>query len=554
MTTTQTGGRVRRLWLGLLAAAMTCTVQAKADSRLQAQQYMEILGQIMTILEGHYVDSIDWAKAMDAGINAMLYELDPYTEFYSEEDQESWRTMTTGEYGGIGAVIQQHGDTVVIANPYVGMPAAAAGLRPGDQILRIDGVDMTGKTTADVSEKLRGEPGTTFVLTYRRPYTAEGPQELTIERRKVTTPAVPYHALLNDTTAYIQLDQFTDRAAQELQDALRALRQSAAAARPGQSLTGLVIDLRGNPGGLLEEAVKILGMFVDKGSIVVETKAKLMQWNATYRTAVQPIEPDLRIVVLQNRGSASAAEIVSGALQDMDRAVVMGERSFGKGLVQSSRTLPYNTVVKFTSAKYYIPSGRCIQAIDYTHRNEDGSVGRIPDSLTHVFHTAAGRPVRDGGGIMPDLDLAPQVMSNVLFMAVSRNVVFDYATRYRQEHDTIPSPADFHLTDAEYADFCRQLRANVTDSVTRRFQVFDLDGDLDSLRSEVACGIEQAICLRYYHQRGQTEKMLSGDSLVHRAAALLADPQRYAALLSPPAAQEQKRTPGAKGKAGQKAK
>ena len=535
MMTTQTGGKMGRLLrIGLLAATLTCTAQAKADSHLQAQQYMEILGQIITMLEGHYVDSIDWAKAMDAGINGMLYELDPYTEFYSEEDQESWRTMTTGEYGGIGAVIQQHGDTVVISNPYVGMPAAEAGLRPGDQILKIDGQDMTGKTTSDVSERLRGEPGTSFVLTYRRPYAAEGPQELTITRRKVATPAVAYYGMLNDTTAYIQLDQFTDKAAKEVQDALRALRGDGMATAKHR-LAGLVLDLRGNPGGLLDEAVKIVGMFVPKGSTVVETKAKLAQWNSTYRTNSQPIEPELRVAVLQNRGSASAAEIVAGALQDMDRAVVMGERSFGKGLVQSSRTLPYNSVIKFTSAKYYIPSGRCIQAIDYAHRNEDGSVGRIPDSLTHVFHTAAGREVRDGGGIKPDVELAPQTMSNVLFMAVSRNVIFDYATRYRQQHDAAPaSLADLHLADEDYADFCRQLRANVTDSVMRRYQVLDLDRDLDSLKAEVVGGIEQALALRYYHQHGQIEKMLEGDTLVHRAAALLADPKRYAALLSAP--------------------
>lgn len=535
--TTKTGGAGRWLRTGLLAATLTCTAQARADSHFQAQQYMEILGQIITMLEGHYVDSIDWSKAMDAGINAMLYELDPYTEFYSEADQESWRTMTTGEYGGIGAVIQQHGDTVVIANPYEGMPAAEAGLRPGDQILRIDGQDMTGKTTGEVSERLRGEPGTSFVLTYRRPYAAQGPQELTVTRRKVSTPAVAYAGLLNDTTAYIQLDQFTDKAAKEVQDALRALRGDGAT-QPQRHLTGLVFDLRGNPGGLLDEAVKIVGMFVPKGSTVVETKAKLAQWNATYRTNTQPIEPDLRIAVLINRGSASAAEIVSGALQDMDRAVVMGERSFGKGLVQSSRSLPYNSVIKFTSAKYYIPSGRCIQAIDYAHRNEDGSVGRIPDSLTHVFRTAAGREVRDGGGIKPDVELAPQTMPNALFMAMNRNVIFDYATRYRQEHDTVPAGADLRLSDDDYADFCRQLRANATDSVMRRYQVTDLDRDLDTFKTVIRNGIEQAIALRYYHQHGQIAKMLEQDDLVRDAAALLADPKRYATLLRGPEPQE----------------
>ncbi|MDO4497780.1 MAG: S41 family peptidase, partial [Bacteroidales bacterium] len=348
--------------------------KSKSDAHLDAQQYLEILGASMQTLQQNFVDSIDWGRVLRAGIDAMMMELDPYTQFYSEDDQQEFKQMTTGEYAGIGSIIQQRGDTVVISEPYEHMPAAEAGLKIGDRILAIDGENMVKKTTSEVSDKLRGQPNTTFKLKVLRPY--EGEKEFDITRRQIVLDAMTYYGWLNDSIAYIQLSQFTDKATIGTQTALLALREDSL-----HNLKGLVLDLRNNPGGLLDEAVKIVGMFVPHGSMVVETRGRQSDRNSTYRTNTHPIEPELPIVCIVNRSSASASEILSGALQDLDRAVVLGERSFGKGLVQTSRPLPYNTIVKFTSAKYYIPSGRCVQAIDYQARrmarweqNQDESV------------------------------------------------------------------------------------------------------------------------------------------------------------------------------------
>lgn len=500
----------------------------KRDLHLDVQQYMEILGSAITTLQGHYVDTIDWNRVLTAGIDAMLGELDPYCEFYSEEDQADFKTMTTGEYGGIGALIQQHGDTVVIANPYEGRPALEAGVMVGDAILAIDGESMIKKTTAQVSDKLRGQAGTTFTLKLLRPFESEA-REVKITRRKIVLDAVPYYGWVNDSVAYISLDQFTDKAAQDVQTALMTLRNDA----NGHSLKGLVFDLRGNGGGLLEEAVKIVGMFVPKGSPVVETKAKRPEWNSSYRTNTNPIEPTLPLVCLVDRSSASASEILSGALQDLDRAVIMGERSFGKGLVQSTRPLKYNTLMKYTSAKYYIPSGRCIQALNY---GVDGQVAQIPDSLTHAFTTANGREVRDGRGIKPDVELKPQVMSNLAFYLVREQDIFNYATRYRKEHATIPAVGEFKLSDEDYEVFKQQALANKKDSILTLLKVTDMAHELDSLKGEVKQSIESEIALRYYYQRGQAAQNLLFDLQAKEAAKLLADPDRMEAILDPKAA------------------
>lgn len=519
----------------ILTLCLTCSEQAMAqstsskkkvsDRHLDAQQYMEILGSAITTLQGQYVDTIDWNRVLTAGIDAMLHELDPYTEFYSEEDQDEFKTMTTGEYGGVGALIQQRGDTVFIANPYEDRPAQQAGARVGDGILAIDGESMIKKTVSDVSDKLRGQAGTTFTVRVKRPFIDE-PIDLKITRRKIVLDAVPYSGWLNDSIAYINLSQFTDKAAQDVQTALEEFKASG-------KLKGLVFDLRGNGGGLLDEAVKLVGMFVPKGSLVVETKAKRPEWNISYRTNTHPIEPDLRLVCLVDRNSASASEILSGALQDMDRAVIVGERSFGKGLVQSTRGLPFNTLIKFTSAKYYIPSGRCIQAIKYS---PDGQAVQIADSLTNVFHTANGREVRDGRGIKPDVELKTKIMSNLAYFLDREYITADYATRYRHEHETIPAVADFHLSDAEYADFCEQALKHKNDSVlTKLLKVTDMAHELDSLKDEIREDIESEIALRYYYQRGQNERLVMGDKNISAAAELLGDVARYEAILKPAA-------------------
>ena len=534
---------MKSFWKGVgrlilcIALSMTCMTQAVAQSsnqnnqkkkvadlHLDVQQYMEILGSAITTLQGQYVDTIDWGRALAAGIDAMLADLDPYCEFYSEADQESFKTMTTGEYGGIGALIQQRGDTVMISNPYEGRPAQEAGVRVGDAILSIDGESMIKKTTSQVSEKLRGNAGTQFTLRVKRPFVEE-PMEFKITRRKIVLDAVPYYGWINDSIGYIFLSSFTDKAAQEVQDALLTLRQQQDETR---QLKGLVFDLRENGGGLLEEAVKIVGMFVPKGSPVVETKAKRPEWNSSYRTNTVPIEPNLPLVCLINRNSASASEILSGALQDLDRAVIMGERSFGKGLVQSTRQLPYNTLCKFTTAKYYIPSGRCIQAIDY----KMGEAEQIPDSLTHAFKTANGREVRDGRGIKPDIEQKPQQMSNLAFYLDREYLTYDFATRYRHEHETLPAIGEFHLSDSEYADFCQRALATKKDSILTVLRVFDMKHDLDSLSEEIRHDIENEIVLRYYYQRGQSQQSLQYDQLVNNAAQVVADTDRCRAILN----------------------
>lgn len=491
--------------------------KSKADPRLDAQQYLEIMGAAINSLQRHYVDSIDWSKVMTAGLDAMLGSLDPYTEFYREEDTEEFKTMTTGEYAGIGAVIQQNGDTVIVSNPQEGRPAQVAGLRAGDAILKVNGEDMIKKTVSQVSEKLRGQANTDIEVEVLRPYESE-PRTFKFKRNKILTDVVPYHGWLNDSIGFITLNQFTDKAAQDVQTALMDLKGA----------KGIVFDLRENPGGLLEEAVKIVSLFVPKGTTVVSTKAKLGEWESTTRTSTQPVDTLVKIAVLIDRNSASASEIVSGALQDMDRAVIMGERSFGKGLVQSTRPLPYNTIMKFTSAKYYTPSGRCVQAIDYAHRNEDGSVGRIPDSLTHVFKTAIGREVRDGGGIKPDIEKAPETVSNLEYMLVVENLIFKYATKFRHFNDEQRA-----FTDEDYEDFKKFVTTNVRDTIVKALKL-DLQHDLDSLRKYVQIRIDSEIALRYGYQKAQFKVTIEKDPLVLDAVSLLAEDEKYRKILSAP--------------------
>lgn len=526
-------------------AQSAATEKKTTDLRLDAQQYMEIMGSAIRTLQTHYVDSVDWTRVLTAGIDAMLQELDPYTEFYNEDDQQEFKTMTTGEYAGIGAIIMQMGDTVCISEPYDGMPASEVGLRIGDRIISIDGESMIGKTTAYVSEHLRGQPNTSFELKVLRPGESE-PQVKTVRRRKILMDVVPYYGWLNDSIGYLSLNNFTDKAALEVQNAIVAMRAqegeytNAEGNKAQRSLKGLVFDLRSNPGGLVDEAVKIVSMFVPKGSMVVETKAKIADWNSSYRTSTPPIEPELRLAMLVNRSSASASEILSGALQDMDRAVVMGERSYGKGLVQVSRPLPYNTLIKFTSAKYYIPSGRCIQAIDYQAKRiarweagqDTPDLGRIPDSLTNVFHTACGREVRDGGGIKPDVELKPQTISNLTYYLQRENRIFHFANYLRNHNEVQPA-----ISDSLYAQFCDEVKATRRDTILGLMKI-DLEHDLDSLKEEIVDQIDQELTLRYSFRRGLIAASLSKDELVTEAVAMLGDDKRYRSILSAPVKEE----------------
>ena len=504
--------------------AQTSEKKQKTDTRLDAQQYLEIMGAAINTLQRHFVDSIDWAKVMTASIDAMLGSLDPYTEFYTEEDTEDFKTMTTGEYAGIGAVIQQNGDTVIVSDPQEGRPAQMAGLRAGDAILKVNGESMIKKTTQEVSEKLRGQANTDITVEVLRPYETE-PRTFSFKRSKIVTDVVPYYGWLNDSIGYILLNQFTDKAAQDVQTALINFKE----AQDGHNLKGVVLDLRDNPGGLLEEAAKIVSLFVPKGSTVVSTRAKLTEWESTTRTSTQPLDTLVKIAVLINRNSASASEIVSGAIQDMDRGVIMGERSYGKGLVQNTRPLPYNTLMKFTSAKYYTPSGRCVQAIDYSHRNEDGSVGRIPDSLTHVFHTAIGREVRDGGGIKPDIEKPAELLSNLEYFLILENLTFKYATYFRHVNSE-----NRELIDNDYEDFKKMVEANKRDTIVKALKL-DLMHDLDSLKVPVMNRLKADIALRYGYQKAQYKVNVENDKLVRDAVELLADDKRYRSILSVPA-------------------
>ncbi len=543
--------------------------QTTGRQQFDAKQYMDLLGAALKELQIYYVDSIDYTRALRSGIDALLAELDPYTDFFDEEDQNDFKTMTTGEYGGIGSLIMQRGDTVYVSAPYEGNPAVEVGLRAGDAILSIDGERMTGRTTSEVSEKLRGQAGTTFRLEILRPTETQS-RFLDVQRRKVVLPAVPYYGLMNDSIGYIHLESFTDKAAQDVLAALTALRGS------DRPLRGLILDLRDNGGGLLEEAVKILGYFLPKGTTVVQTKARLAQWNSVYKTQSEPVDTTLRVAVLVDRGTASASEIVAGSLQDMDRAVILGERTFGKGLVQSTHSLPYNTLLKFTSAKYYIPSGRCIQAIDYRHGEEGGDV-RIPDSLTHVFRTVGGREVRDGGGIKPDVERQPQQISTLAYYLRAGNHIFDYATRYRAAHDTIAPASEFSITEADYAEFCDSLVAQkfsyarysrkklaelreaarldgYADAVQAELDTLDarlgnnLSAELRTFRPEIMSLINQEVATRYYYVRGGEAQQLLSDSLAIRAAEVLGDVREYQGLLTAP----KKETPAVKKKARKK--
>lgn len=522
--------------------AQTSEQKRKTDTRLDAQQYLEIMGAAINTLQRHFVDSIDWAKVMTASIDAMLGTLDPYTEFYTEEDTEDFKTMTTGEYAGIGAVIQQNGDTVIVSDPQEGRPAQMAGLRAGDAILKVNGESMIKKTTQEVSEKLRGQANTDITVEVLRPYETE-PRTFSFKRSKIVTDVVPYYGWLNDSIGYILLNQFTDKAAQDVQTALLSFKD----VQDGHSLKGVVLDLRDNPGGLLEEAAKIVSLFVPKGSTVVSTRAKLTEWESTTRTSTQPLDTLVKIAVLINRNSASASEIVSGAIQDMDRGVIMGERSYGKGLVQNTRPLPYNTLMKFTSAKYYTPSGRCVQAIDYSHRNEDGSVGRIPDSLTHVFHTAIGREVRDGGGIKPDIEKPAELLSNLEYFLILENLTFKYATYFRHVNSE-----NRELTDNDYEDFKKMVEANKRDTIVKALKL-DLMHDLDSLKVPVMNRLKADIALRYGYQKAQYKVNVENDKLVRDAVELLADDKRYRSILSAPATLKDNKTKKADKKKAMKA-
>ena len=535
------------LLAALLVAISVIAPAATRSKKSEISRNLDIFNALYKELQTFYVDSIDAEKSINTAIAAMLNDIDPYTEYFSAKEQDQFRTMTTGEYGGIGSVIQQTPKGVVVVEPYKGSPAQQAGLRPGDIFLQIDGDTVSSWTSDKVSEKLKGQSGSTLKLVMKRPWVEDSILNFELKRGKIQMPSVPYVGMIRPGIGYVGLTTFSEKSYPEVRAGVEQLIKDGA--------KGLILDLRGNGGGIVESAVEILGMFLPKGTTVLTTRGKGVLNEKVYRTSVNPVDTKIPLAVLVDGSSASASEIVTGALQDLDRAVVIGNRSFGKGLVQSTRELPYDGLLKVTVAKYYIPSGRLIQAIDYSHRNPDGTVARIPDSLTSVFKTAGGREVRDGGGITPDIKIEYPEVNRMTFNVVRDNWAFDFANKYAAEHDTVASPETFEVTDEIYEQFknfidpakfnydkvcenaIEQLReiakveGYMNDSTSAQFDILasmlkhDLKRDLDLNRKNLSPYIAREILNRYYFNRGEVIYSLRDDEAVDSAVEILSTPR-----------------------------
>lgn len=523
------------------------------DNYFEVSKNLDIFATLFRELNIYYVDETNPGDLMKKGIDDMLESLDPYTNYIPESEIEDYRYMTTGQYGGIGALIRQQGEYVVVSEPYEGFPAQKADLRAGDRILKINDIDTKGKKTEDISKYLKGQASTTLKLLIER----EGekkPIEKVISREEIKIKSVPYSGMLKNGIGYIKLTGFTENAAEEVKTALLDLKKN-------PELKSVVLDLRGNPGGLLKEAVDIVNIFVEKGTDVVSTRGKVKDWDKIHKALNSPVDLTIPVAVIVDRGSASASEIVSGSLQDLDRGVVVGQRSYGKGLVQQTRPLSYNAQLKVTVAKYYTPSGRCIQALDYSHRNEDGSVAKVPDSLITAFKTKNGRIVYDGGGVAPDITIEAQKYSSILASLVTKNLIFDYATKYRSAHPSIISAKEFKLSDAEYDEFLTYLNGKDYDYTTKTEKTIDelkadakddknfdaISADIEALRAkiihnkkedlvkygpEIRQFLEEEIASRYYFQNGRLEASFKDDKELKESIALLNDENRYKKILT----------------------
>jgi carboxyl-terminal processing protease len=543
------------LWIFLTAFTLpvfSASVDGKRD--FEISKNFDVLHALFREIDQFYVDSVQADKALKNAIDGLMSSFDPYTNYMAETETDELKFLTTGEYGGVGSVIGPRNGKVTVLEPYEGMPAQKAGLMYGDVFLEIGGVKMTPENMSKASELLKGQPGTTVKIVLQREGVKK-PIEKTILRELVVVNQVTWHGLVGNKIGYINLSGFTGKSSQEVREALTDLRNRGA--------EKLILDLRGNGGGLLDEAVNICNLFVSKGQEIVRTRGKVHQWDRTYKTTREPVDTLMPIVVMVNSGSASSSEIVCGALQDLDRAVILGTRTYGKGLVQTTRTLPYNGLLKVTTAKYYIPSGRCIQAIDYTHRNEDGSVGRIPDSLTTEFYTRVGRKVRDGGGIQPDIESQDDRGAVITYGLMDGMYFFDYANKYRREHEKIAPVSEFHLTDADFADFLTYVKGrnftyesqskktlekfkeilaeeNYTDQVKEELAVLekklnrDLDGDFATFREEIELMLSSQIVSRYYYQSGEMQQSLKFDPSLKKAIGVLDDANLYRKTLCKP--------------------
>ena len=541
------------LTLAIIAIGIVLFLGFKDGDDFKIAKSLDIYYSLFRDVNVYYVDETDPEEMVENSINAMLEKLDPYTVYIPEKNMDEFAFMTTGQYGGIGALIRNNGEYPIVAQPYRGFPADKAGLKAGDKILEIDGKPTNEFELTEVSDRLKGIPQTKLKLLIERPYSNEKFEKELI-REEIQIKSVPYYGLVDDGIGYIRVTKFTPDVAREVKNALRELKTD-------HQITSLVLDLRGNPGGLLIEAPRLCNLFVDKGEEIVSTKGKVQKWNQTLKTTAAAYDTEIPLVVLVSRGSASASEIVAGALQDLDRAVILGQRTFGKGLVQTTIPLSYNSQLKVTTAKYYVPSGRCVQALDYTHRNEDGSVGHIPDTLISEFKTKNGRTVYDGGGIIPDIKVDQEDISQMSISLITQNVIFDFATKLAHENASIPSVEDFDITDDIYNDFVefalqdsfkyetqseRELKE--FEKVIKREKYYELakeefeklkeklsndkEKDLKSFKAEIIQFLRDEIVGRYYYEDGQIKTNLKDDIQLHKAIEILNDQVQYNSILS----------------------
>ena len=528
-------------------------VQKVNQRSFRISKNLTIFNSVFRELDMFYVDTLSYDKMVKSSIDNMLEKLDPYTVYMPEEETDDLTFMTTGEYAGIGALIMKKDKVICISEPYEGMPAQRNGLRAGDVILQVDGEDVDDLSVSEVSALLKGTPNTIIKLKLQRPGEKK-PIDKEFPREKIQVNPVAYSGMVADKVAYIMLSEFTDRAALELKNALVELEKQ-------HKVGSLVLDIRNNGGGLIDEAVKIVGYFVPKGTGVVTTKGKNKDADRTYKTPAEPIFPQLKLVILANRSSASASEIVAGSLQDLDRAVIVGQRTFGKGLVQNIRPLSYGGHLKVTTAKYYIPSGRCIQALDYSHRNEDGSVGHIADSLTSEFKTLHGRKVRDGGGIVPDSLTKDDRKINIAYYIFAQNLYFDFATQYVLNHPKIASPSEFALSDEDFKTFTNYLvekkftyatqteksynallemaqyegldaKAKAEFTALKTKLLPDITKNLQDNKADISELLSLEILKRYYYQKGEIKYTLRTDKDLKVALDLLKPEGNYSRILT----------------------
>lgn len=535
-----------------LFAMFSFTAPDKTSPNYNFAKSLDIFFNVLREINIFYVDPIKSEDLVKTGINEMLSTLDPYTTYIPNEDMADFEFMTTGQYGGMGALIRKTGDYIEISEPYESFPAAKAGLVPGDLLIGIDGKTLKGVDVTKVSAMLKGKPGSKMQLSVVK-LRSKDTVKVEITRQVIKIPAVPFYGIVKDKVGYIRFTNFTTDCSKEVKEALINLKK--------QGATSIVLDLRGNPGGLLNEAVKVVNLFVPRGQLVVSTKGKIKEFDATYKTEAEPVDTKIPLVVLVNSGSASAAEIVSGALQDFDRAVIVGNRTFGKGLVQTTRPVGYNSQVKITTAKYYIPSGRCIQALDYGHRNADGSVGTVPDSLITAFKTKNGRSVYDGGGVMPDVKVDFEQMSKISMSLLGRGLIDDYINEYYVKHTDVPDTRSFKLTEADYDDFVHFLENKEYDYTTqtdvllkqledaakkdkyyahaqseieqlKKQLAHDKKKDLVLFKDEIKSYLEDELIGRYHFQRGKIERSLIDDPQAQQAFKLAEDQKKSEELLT----------------------